>query len=129
MYLYTYDVACQHFVNLLKRMTKWAHPKVLAVMAKIVPALPSWHGDCHVWWCRDKFGLKYTAGAGKTYGETVEHVWHIMNPVALSTREMNPGHRHDNLNGHYGAWNEQKVEKMGVFACLQLQCSQDQDIN
>lgn len=115
MYLYTYDVACQHFVNLLKRMKRWLSPEVYAIIEKIIPALPSFHGDGHCWYCRDKFALKYTKGAGETYGEPVEHVWHVMNPVGLNTREMNPGHREDSLNGQFGEWNFQKIEAMGEW--------------
>jgi hypothetical protein len=111
--LYTYDVACQHFVNLLNRMAKVVGPETLEKLKEIVPRLPAWHGDAHVWWCRDRFCLKYTPGVGMTHGETVEHVWHVMNPVGLSTREMNPGHRKDKIDAHLGLWNEQKGERLG----------------
>lgn len=41
----------------------------------------------------------------RTDGEEVEREWLHINPVALSTRLMGPGGRHNTLDDHWGAWN------------------------
>ena len=49
----------------------------------------------------------------RTDGEGVEEEWSHIN-VALSTKVMGPGSRHDTLNDHWDAWNWQKVVLMGL---------------
>ena len=37
----------------------------------------------------------------------------MMGPVATSTKEMGPGHRHDMLDDHWGYWNWTKLFGLG----------------
>lgn len=115
----TYDVGCQHCVNLVARIEEAgvASPEMLQVLRKLITCLPSWHGNCHVWYCRDKFGLRYQKGAGRTHGETVEHLWRETNQVGQCTREMNPGSRKDGIDDVLDEWNIVLMEDLRVY-CL-----------
>lgn len=117
----TYDIACQQCVNIVTRLTPYLEStperrKLLDVIKRLIMRLPAWHAETHVWYCRDKFSLKYTSGSGMTVGEIVEWLWRIANAAGPSTKEMNPGHRIDTLCLHVGDWNEERVELLGMPA-------------
>ncbi|KAK0227247.1 hypothetical protein EDD85DRAFT_776868 [Armillaria nabsnona] len=50
---------------------------------------------------------------GRTDGESIEHVWLIMNGCASSTKEMGLGSRHDTLNCHFNYLNWTKYIMFG----------------
>lgn len=109
----TYDIGCAHSIHFPKRTLtyperlhldfdkttiRWAIPK------KHLPG----HGGNH-----SRFSLNYLKWMGRTYGEGIESAWSHMNPVALSTREMAPGTRHEVLDCHWNDWNHQKIVNFG----------------
>ncbi|KAJ7575249.1 hypothetical protein C8J56DRAFT_746778, partial [Mycena floridula] len=72
-------------------------------------AIPKLHIMGHKLSCQREFNLNYMPGVGRTDGEGVERPWASIRPVAMSTREMGPGHRHDTLDDHWHDWNWRKV--------------------
>ncbi|KAJ7572790.1 hypothetical protein C8J56DRAFT_1067883 [Mycena floridula] len=87
----SYDINFRrHFEHVLLGHTETAH-----------------HG--HKIFCQQEFSLNYMFGVGRTDGEGVEQPWVNIGPVAMSTREMGPGHRHDMLDDHWHNWNWRKI--------------------
>ena len=114
--LLSYDIACQWSRNLLKRMREL--PEELQLDVDAIPgirySIPKKHyrvhGPNH-----SQYSLNYQEHVGRTYGEGIESQWSHLNPIALSTREMSPGARHEVLNDNWGAWNWQKTLEFGMF--------------
>lgn len=109
--LISYDIACQWFKNLFRRMIEDFPAEMHLDQTKIDEirvAIPKKHyrvhGPNH-----SHFSLNYLPRVGRTYGEGIETQWGVLNPLALSTREMSPGTRHEVFNDHWGAWNWQKT--------------------
>ena len=48
-----------------------------------------------------------------TDGEAVEHIWAALNGLALRTREMASGHRHDVINYFHDFKNIQRMYGIG----------------
>ncbi|KAH9885590.1 hypothetical protein C8Q73DRAFT_659447, partial [Cubamyces lactineus] len=112
--LLSYDIACQWSRNLFTRMHELPESMHLDsnVVAETRFVIPKKHyrvhGPNH-----SHFSLNYQEHVGRTYGEGIEAQWSHLNPIALSTREMNPGARHEVLNDNWGAWNWQKIVSFG----------------
>ncbi|OJT14652.1 hypothetical protein TRAPUB_8795 [Trametes pubescens] len=115
--LFSYDIACQWYKHLFKRMLEDYPPEMHIDRSKIDEirfAIPKKHfrvhGPNH-----SHFSLNFLPRVGRTYGEGIETQWGVLNPLALSTREMSPGMRHEVFNDHWGAWNWQKTIGFGDF--------------
>ena len=74
------------------------------------------HAPAHKRECRYTFSLDYLEGTGRTDGEAVERTWSEQNGLALRTREMNEGHRHDTINDFHGHGNDRRTTTIG--ACI-----------
>ncbi|KAI0069597.1 hypothetical protein K474DRAFT_1680807, partial [Panus rudis PR-1116 ss-1] len=81
------------------------------------------HGPNH-----SKFSFNYLPNVGRTYGEGIESSWSHMNPVAMSTREMGSGARHETLDDHWGAWNWSKIVNFGPHFARSLKRAHDMSI-
>lgn len=79
----------------------------------IQTGLPLMHAEGHDKDCRDENSLKNLEGVGATDGEGIERFWSHMNCLAVSTKEMGPGHRSDVLDDHISFHNWQKNMKLG----------------
>ncbi|KAH9894841.1 hypothetical protein C8Q73DRAFT_645213, partial [Cubamyces lactineus] len=108
--LISYDIACQWYRNFFKRMaefppdTRLDLSKIKEIRFTIPKKHYRVHGPNH-----SRFSLNLLPRVGRTYGEGIESHWSHMNPLALSTREMSLGMRHEVYNDHWGAWNWQKT--------------------
>ncbi|KAI0662341.1 hypothetical protein C8Q70DRAFT_1050991 [Cubamyces menziesii] len=108
--LISYDIACQWYRNFFKRMaefppeTRLDQSKIKEIRFTIPKKHYRVHGPNH-----SRFSLNLLPRVGRTYGEGIESHWSHMNPLALSTREMSLGMRHEVYNDHWGAWNWQKT--------------------
>ena len=120
----SYDIACQYIVKFLERlrqalvlMSDLDHIDVEDIQRlmklAIVPTVPKFHAPAHKRECRVNFSLDYIVGSGRTDGEAVERTWSEQNGLALSTKEMARGHRHDVINYHHGLVNDRKVTTIG----------------
>lgn len=112
--LITYDIACQYYRHFLERMAAFPphmqlNPQTAQMLRWAIPK-KHWgvHGPDHSRW-----SLNFLKEVARTHGEGIETSWAHMNPVAVSTREMAPGMRHETLDSHWGSWNWQKVINLG----------------
>lgn len=110
----TYDVGCQYTINLVQRFIKH-FPDLADRIDLVTVRVPKMHILGHKYDCMLRYSLSYTTGVGQSHGETVEHPWAENNQAGISTREMNPGARHDTLNDLHGFWNWVKVQKMCMY--------------
>ncbi|THG97971.1 hypothetical protein EW026_g4122 [Hermanssonia centrifuga] len=65
--------------------------------------------------CRYKYSLHYLPGVGMTDGEAPERIWASLNALALRTREMSSGHRHDVINDFHTDMNIRRTHDMSHF--------------
>lgn len=117
---FTYDIVCQWYKHLFKRMVEDYPPEMHIDRSKVDEirfAIPKKHfrvhGPNH-----SHFSLNFLPRVGRTYGEGIETQWGCLNPLALSTREMGPGMRHEVFNNHWGAWNWQKTVGFGEYVLV-----------
>ena len=112
--LFSYDIACQYCKKFSPRML--CLPSFLRFTVNpslFIFAIPKLHIHGHRPACQAQYSLKYLFGSGQTDGEGIECTWAMMGPVATSTKEMGPGHRHDTLDDHWGYWNWLKLIRLG----------------
>ncbi|KAJ7579361.1 hypothetical protein C8J56DRAFT_897711 [Mycena floridula] len=102
----SYDINCQFSKNFISCVA--ALPPLLFRWA-----IPKLHILGHKQDCQREFNLNYMLGVGRTDGEGVERPWANIGPVATSTREMGPGHRHNMLDDHWHDWNWRKIVALG----------------
>lgn len=112
--LISYDIACQWFVNLFKRMNQsWPEEIRLTDSKTLIPAIPKLHEPMHHSTNHEAFSFNYIAGVGETDGECPERVWSPHNALGNSTKTQGPGGSQDVLDDHFGFWNWQKYTAMG----------------
>ncbi|KAH9478096.1 hypothetical protein JR316_0010334 [Psilocybe cubensis] len=106
----SYDIACQWWVNLLKRCQIYPENVLSNPSApSLVYLVPKFHLPAHVQKCQAAFSFNYTPGVGRTDGEAPERGWSATNGIASSTKEMGPGSRNDTLDNHFGDYNWRKI--------------------
>lgn len=120
----SYDIACQWFVNLPKRMEEYPHRLQVNPNLVIIVAIPKLHLVGHGPKCQTIYSLNFIPGSARTCGESIEQIWSGQNAVASSTREMSPGCRQDTLDDHLGAWNFRKVVGLGQYIPGYIQVSE-----
>ena len=112
----SYDIACQWSKNLPSRIPKfpsWMQLDLLCILLRF--GVPKFHLAAHGESCRSNFSLHFQQFWARTDGEGIERGWAHMNPVAMSTREMGPGFRHDTIDDHWSAWNWYIILNLGAF--------------
>ena len=113
--LISYDIACQWFVNLFKRMTAHWPPELhLPASTTFIPAIPKLHEPMHVAANHQVYSLNYIRGVGLSDLECPERVWAGHNAIGNSTKTQGPGSRHDILDDQFNFWNWQKYNTMGT---------------
>ncbi|KAI0654576.1 hypothetical protein C8Q70DRAFT_876809, partial [Cubamyces menziesii] len=110
----SYDIVCQWTRHLWERMKNWP-PAIQIDESRIADfrfGIPKEHirvhGPGH-----SRYSFNLLPYVGRTYGEGIESQWSYMNPLALSTREMSLGMRHELMNDHWGSWNWRKILGFG----------------
>lgn len=112
--LLSYDIACQWFINVFKRMDEhWPESIKISPTTKLIPAIPKLHEPMHVQANHEVFSLNFIPGVGKSDMETPERVWSAHNALGNSTKTQGPGGRHDVLDDHFGFWNWLKYVGLG----------------
>ncbi len=115
----TYDINCQYMVNLRKRLADYG--VVLeeidglqsTELPQIIAGVGKYHLSMHTKECRHKFSMHLLPGACMFDGEPMERIWAILNALALRTKEMSGGHRHDVLNEHFEDMNLRRLQVLG----------------
>jgi len=112
--LISYDIACQWFVRLFRRMDEhWPTNLKIPPSTKLIPAIPKLHEPMHGGKNHQQYSLNFIPGVGKSDMETPERVWAGHNGLGNSTKTQGPGGRHDVLDDHFGFWNWLKYVGMG----------------
>lgn len=114
--IFSYDIACQWNKHFLRRQE--SYPQSLAVdfqQCILKYAIPKFHLPGHGSSCQTPYSFNYMSGVGRTCGEGIEQGWAGQNPLSSSTREMSTGNRSDTLDDHWGGWNFQKCNNLGMF--------------
>ncbi|KAF8834862.1 hypothetical protein BDN67DRAFT_992573 [Paxillus ammoniavirescens] len=111
----SYDIACQWHKNLQARMATlpedfWVNFEEMDITFLV----PKFHLPAHIAACQPLFSFNWIPGVP-------ERGWANINPVASSTKEMEPGHHRDTLNDHFGDWNWKKVTGLGVWVLRKIQ--------
>lgn len=112
----SYDIACQYFRNLWKRLDDVKFPPNLRIdreQVEIKPAIPKFHLPAHEERCHTLYSLNLQPGAGRLDGEVIERDWAKLGTAANSTKEMTSGSRHDCLDDLCGDMNHVKFKTMG----------------
>jgi len=113
--LISYDIACQWFVNIFKRMEEhWPDEIKPTRPIKLIPAIPKLHEPMHGVAGHQVYSLNYIPGVGLSDCECPERVWAPHNALGNSTKTQGPGSRHDVLDDHFGFWNWQKYIGFGA---------------
>ncbi|KAF7307959.1 hypothetical protein MKEN_01157100 [Mycena kentingensis (nom. inval.)] len=116
----TYDIWCQYHINLESRSST-LFAKMLPIIRRIVGAIPKMHIHNHKNACDLLWNLNWLECVGLTVGELIETAWAELNIIAASTRQMNPGNRHDTLDDACAAYNWDKLVRI-VETLVRLKC-------
>lgn len=113
--LISYDIVCQWFVNLFKRMAQdWPEEIRPQDQKTLIPAIPKLHEPMHRKTGHEAFSFNFIPGVGETDGECPERLWSPHNALGNSTKTQGPGSRQDILDDHFGFWNWQKYISIGT---------------
>ena len=113
--LISYDIACQWFVNLFKRMEEhWPEEIKPTRPIKLIPAIPKLHEPMHGVAGHQVYSLNYIPGVGNSDCECPERVWAPHNALGNSTKTQGPGSRQDVLDDHFSFWNWLKYIGLGT---------------
>ncbi|KAF8156253.1 hypothetical protein BJ912DRAFT_1070632 [Pholiota molesta] len=116
--LISYDIMCQWFINLSKRINEdWPEHIKPRHNVTFIPAIPKLHEPMHKAVGHEVFSLNFIKGSGHSDCECVERVWASHNALANSTKTQGPGSRQDVLDDHFGFWNWEKYTAMGLRSC------------
>jgi hypothetical protein len=115
MLVVSYDVACQWSINFASHLAVFPTAMQFNLSKMLfTTVITKFHILSHSPKCQSVWSLNFCHWMARTDGEVVEHEWLHINPVALSTKVMGPGSRHDTLDDHWGAWNWWQVVSMGT---------------
>ena len=115
--LITYDIACQWWINLQKRLKAYGPPVFIDLDALSLwrVAIPKFHLIGHGLICQILFNLMLMDGVGLTHGEGVETIWSHASALQTWSRETGPGARRLILDDHWGGWNWRKLVNSRKF--------------
>lgn len=109
-----YDVNCQWKVKAFERFSN-TEPHLAKMIKHLINLIGKMHVQAHIEDCKNKLSLNFTRGVGLSDGEGGERWWAEINQAAGSTKQMNPGQRHEVLNDMGVDWNWLKTEEEGKF--------------
>ncbi|KAH8112018.1 hypothetical protein DFH11DRAFT_1512109, partial [Phellopilus nigrolimitatus] len=119
--LVTYDIACQWSKKLTARVREYPLHLQAAFFCMILHvAVPKFHLKGHGEPCQSPYSLNFLRHSARTDGEGIERGWSHINPIAMATREMGPGFRHDTIDDHWSAWNWRKIIGLGIILSRKL---------
>ncbi|PBK98416.1 hypothetical protein ARMGADRAFT_1044038 [Armillaria gallica] len=88
---FSYDIACQWFVGFKVQMEELPDTLKLSSEIQMDCGVPKLHCHTHKLECQCHYSLNIQPGMRRTDGESIEHVWSIMNRCASSMKEMGLG--------------------------------------
>jgi len=112
----SYDIACQWFINLKKRINKqWPAEIRIPNSIKLIPAIPKLHEPMHETANHQVYSLNFIPGVGALDCECPERVWSPHNALRNSTKTQGPGSKHNVLDDHFNFWNWEKYKNIGLM--------------
>ncbi|PPQ92725.1 hypothetical protein CVT25_014232 [Psilocybe cyanescens] len=121
MILISYDIACQWFINLFKRIeSDWPEHIKPRPNASLTPAIPKLHEPMHMQADHQVYSLNFIPGVGLSDCECPEWVWSSHNTLSNATKTQGPGSRQDTLqvDNHFGFWNWMNIANATLFLGL-----------
>lgn len=113
--LISYDIACQWFVNLFKRMNEhWPDKIKPNPNTDFLPAIPKLHEPMHGKANHQMYSLNYIPGVGNSDCKVPKRIWAPHNALGNSTKTQGPGSRHDVIDDHFAFWNWLKKASLGT---------------
>jgi hypothetical protein len=110
----SYNIACQWFVNLMKRVEHhWPLELHISSAVTLHLQIPKLHEPGHQRVGHEEFSFNYAPGVGMMDGECPEHIWAGHNALGNAMKTHGPGSWHDVLDNHFGHWNWMKYMGMG----------------
>ncbi|KZP23155.1 hypothetical protein FIBSPDRAFT_952228 [Athelia psychrophila] len=110
----SYDIVCQWFVHLWKRMLDMpGYLKIDREGKEFIFLIPKFHLPAHVERCHTSFSFNLTRGVGRTDGEAPERGWSNINPLSASAKQMGPASFRETIDDHFGDWNHQRIVGLG----------------
>ncbi|KAI0323993.1 hypothetical protein GY45DRAFT_1263709 [Cubamyces sp. BRFM 1775] len=113
-----YDINCQYDKKFDLRLAEFRKdfghlPSIkTTIFPPIRSPIPKFHGPAHTLICNVYRSYNYTPGVGMTDGEASERIWSAFNALAIRTKEMSAGHRHDIINDFLNDLNVRRVHAM-----------------
>ncbi|PPQ89278.1 hypothetical protein CVT25_001361 [Psilocybe cyanescens] len=115
MVLISYDICCQWFINLFKRIENDWPPEIKPpANVHLAPAIPKLHKPMHTQDNHHVYSLNFIPGVGLSDCECPERVWAPHNPLANAIKTQGPSSRQDTLDDHFGFWNWLKYVNLGA---------------
>ena len=109
----SYDIACQWYKNIWKRMEILPlHLRLDKIVTKTEFLVPKFHLPAHIEQCNIDFSFNLTPFIGRTDGEAPEQGWADANRLANSTSVSGPGAQRDTLDVHFQDLNWKKIVKL-----------------
>ncbi|KAL0565064.1 hypothetical protein V5O48_016968, partial [Marasmius crinis-equi] len=101
-----YNIMCQWFVNLLKRMGGWNENLQIPTSLYMTLVILKFHHPAHILNPQhDMLNCNYSLGLSDCNMECNKCLWSSLNGAAPSTKPMGPGSRILVLNNHFGHYN------------------------
>lgn len=114
--LVSYDISCQWIKKLPLRVREYPFELQVAFWQVVLRAVvPKFHLKAHGEPCQSPYSLNLLRHSARTDGEGIERGWSHINPIAMATREMGPGFRHDTIDDHWSAYNWRKIIGSGMW--------------
>ncbi|KAH8113739.1 hypothetical protein DFH11DRAFT_1509928, partial [Phellopilus nigrolimitatus] len=119
--LVSYDISCQWIKKLPLRVREYPFELQVAFWQVVLRAVvPKFHLKAHGEPCQSPYSLNLLRHSARTDGEGIERGWSHINPIAMATREMGPGFRHDTIDDHWSAYNWRKIIGSGSILLRKL---------
>ncbi|KAI0697693.1 hypothetical protein BC835DRAFT_1269999 [Cytidiella melzeri] len=126
LHISAYDINCQyciHFWERLAAIQEKFFKEQMSALASIKDfrfpathaAVGKFHEPAHKQDCRLSYSFHYLPGAGQTDGEAPERIWASTTSIALHTREMSAGDRHDTINFFHDNMNWCRTYGIGTY--------------
>ncbi|PIL33158.1 hypothetical protein GSI_04608 [Ganoderma sinense ZZ0214-1] len=113
-----YDINCQYRIHFKSRIMELREQFPTLSTFQILffpytlPAIGKFHAPAHTSSCRTAYSYNFLPGVGMTDGEALERIWSVFNSLALRTKEMSSGHRHDVINDFHSDMNVRRLHAM-----------------
>lgn len=112
--LHIYDVNCQYYVHLKKRIGQNVHLDVDPTI-DLIHAIGLFHVHGHQDECLYRFATTYVPGAGVVDGEVLETLWAVLNTVTPSARTASLASRTELLDDQMSDSNFKKMLNISTF--------------